>query len=500
MFFGKLSTGLLTLASALCSVACWATVGQPGTLDPTFGGSGKIVDAQIGMSFNKARAVLVQPDGKIVVAGSCSNTAKFDFCAIRYQANGAPDTSFGGGGYQLTPVTSGADELRSIALQADGKLLLAGECGTPATLCVIRYTASGVLDSTFAVNGKFLGSLTIHSAPKILVQPDGKILVVSRYLDPTSFDLYVTRLTATGALDTSFNSTGVLLSEGLRGAVEAIALDANGRVLLAATCFFNGSFNQLCVRRLLPDGAIDATFGASGTVQISLAGVGALNTSMALQPDGGIVIAGACRDNAPFSNTPPQFCAARLKSNGDLDPTFATGGKLVTSDADFTYRGFVTLQSDGNLLAAGTCKPSSGEDRFCAVRFHSDGTLDTSFALGKASVDVAPGMVSQLVEAMALQVDGKVVVVGTCRAIISTAFCLMRLDGGPFGAQHCTLDIDGDNKVLATTDALIHTRIARGIRGSAVVAGIAFTPGAMRTTWPQIRSYLVSQCGMSLTM
>lgn len=80
----------------------------------------------------------------------------------------------------------------------------------------------------------------------------------------------------------------------------------------------------------------------------------------------------------------------------------------------------------------------------------------------------------------------------------SNDFCIVRYDGGPFGYQNCKLDVDGDNQVLATTDSLIHARIALGITGAAVVSGIAFPPNATRNTWPLIRDYLVRQCGMSL--
>ena len=77
-------------------------------------------------------------------------------------------------------------------------------------------------------------------------------------------------------------------------------------------------------------------------------------------------------------------------------------------------------------------------------------------------------------------------------------FCLARYEGGPFGAQNCSLDFDGDGRVTATTDVLIGTRIALGINSSAALNGINFPATATRNTWPLIRDYLVAQCGMSL--
>ena len=106
-----------------------------------------------------------------------------------------------------------------------------------------------------------------------------------------------------------------------------------------------------------------------------------------------------------------------------------------------------------------------------------------------------------------LQSDGKIVAAGHCD--IGTAgsenitFCLARYQGGPFGARNCSLDIDGDGKVLATTDSLIHARIALGITGSAVLGGITFPAGATRDQWGtnnarDIRKFLITQCGLNV--
>ncbi len=94
--------------------------------------------------------------------------------------------------------------------------------------------------------------------------------------------------------------------------------------------------------------------------------------------------------------------------------------------------------------------------------------------------------------------DGKIVASGNCGVGNLAVLCLARYDGGPFGYKNCSLDIDGDNRVLATTDSLIHARIALGITGNAVTSGISFPPTATRNTWPLIRDHLVTQCGMSL--
>ena len=120
-----------------------------------------------------------------------------------------------------------------------------------------------------------------------------------------------------------------------------------------------------------------------------------------------------------------------------------------------------------------------------------NGTLDSTWnGTGKVITPIGGSAY-----AMTLQPDGKVLLAGQCA---QRDFCVARYDGGPFGYQNCKPDVDGDGFFLATTDALIYTRIALGITGPAVVNGITFPPTATRNTWPLIRDYLVTQCGMSL--
>ena len=100
-----------------------------------------------------------------------------------------------------------------------------------------------------------------------------------------------------------------------------------------------------------------------------------------------------------------------------------------------------------------------------------------------------------------MQLDGKIVLAGYCaNSTGNNSFCTARYDGGPFGAQNCKLDIDGDNRILPATGSLIHARIALGLTGDAVINGIAFPAEATRKTWASIRTYLVAQCGMNLPL
>ena len=212
-----------------------------------------------------------------------------------------------------------------------------------------------------------------------------------------------------------------------------------------------------------------------------------------MQPDNKMLLAGNCFTAAGVKSN---FCAVRYNADGTLDGTFGSAGKVTTAvgSADDFATG-IALQPDGRMVLTGYCS-GAVYPSYCALRYSPNGTLDATFGTGGTVVS-SSGNSYDYARAVALQPDGKVVVAGSC-AGTSNDFCIVRYDGGPYGYKNCSLDIDGDSRVLATTDSLIHARIALGITGNAVVNGITFPPGSMRNTWPLIRDYLVRQCGMSL--
>lgn len=215
---------------------------------------------------------------------------------------------------------------------------------------------------------------------------------------------------------------------------------------------------------------------------------------VALLPDGKFLLAGTCLD---LGNN--DFCLLRFNANGAIDSSFGSNGAIITPIGTGDDRaGALQLQPDGKIVIAGTCNDSANDD-FCAARYLPSGTLDASFGNG-GKVITAFSTRDDVMNAIALQPDGKLLLAGYCRSGSFDKFCVVRYDGGPFSAPACSLDIDGDNQVLATTDALIHARIALGIRGDAVGAGITFPINAQRKTWTQIRGHLVSMCGMVLPL
>jgi uncharacterized delta-60 repeat protein len=478
----------------------------------------------VGGQIDRARAAVLQPDGKLVIAGACHNGPYSVFCAVRLNADGALDTSWAGAspfgaGKLVLSVGVQSDDAYALAAQPDGKVLLAGSC-SPANgnrdFCTVRLNADGSLDNSWAAAstigaGKQAQAVGVDQdyARAIVLQPDGKVLLAGNCNDGSANNFCAIRLSADGTLDSTWAPTStfgpgrlVLSVGGGNDFVTAAALQPDGKFLISGTCY-NGVNNDFCAVRLTANGTLDTSWAAAsplgaGRLLVPVGGDSDAGSAMALQPDGKVLIAGGC-ESSPSVNA---FCVVRFNGNGTLDTSFSGDGKIffavVNADHDVSA---LALQPDGKVLLGGRCWNGSNYD-FCAVRWNTNGSLDStwaetsSFGAGRLLQPVGNGDDSG--SAIALLPDGKVLITGSCGPFANPSFCVIRLDGGPFGYQNCKPDYDGDGKVLATTDALILARVALGMTSSAVTNGITFPATATRTTWSSIRNYLVTQCGMSL--
>jgi uncharacterized delta-60 repeat protein len=156
--------------------------GAPGDLDPTFGNGGKVTTA-IGSGNDRGSSVALQSDGKIVVAGYSDNGSNYDFALMRYTVAGALDAGFGDGGKVTTSISSSYDFGHSVAVQSDGKIVVAGYSGgiypANADFALARYTAAGALDTSFGSGGKVITPIgsAYDEGRSVAVQSDGKIVV-----------------------------------------------------------------------------------------------------------------------------------------------------------------------------------------------------------------------------------------------------------------------------------------------------------------------------------
>jgi uncharacterized delta-60 repeat protein len=338
-----------------------------GSLDPSFNGSGWVTP-RFDIGSEAASSLLVQPDGKVVVAGEASTY----FGVTRINPDGSLDTSFGKDGYVTTSFGGVECAASSVALQTDHKLLVAGftkGSGSVVNLydfALARYNPNGSLDTSFDKDGKvttdFVGN---DRGSTVLVQSDGKIVVVgtgTAMYNPNDSHIAMARYNTNGSLDTSFGSGGkVVTSLPSLVSYDRAVLQPDGKIIVAGT---NNYDNQIVVVRYNTDGNLDDSFKVDGISSIHF-------TSIALQTDGKVVLAGTIYTSYNWN-----FWLMRLNSDGSLDTTFGTGGTAVAEflGADNTAYAF-TLQKDGKILVGGKTPTVIGlyGDSFCLVRVNKDG-------------------------------------------------------------------------------------------------------------------------------
>ena len=333
-----------------------------GSLDTSFG-SGGLVTSDVGSgSADEARAVAIQSDGKIVVAGNAvvgrtsNNQFNFDFAVARFNADGSPDTSFGNGGKVTTDFNGQTDRAFALAIQGDGKIVVAGSA-TPANgistdFAVARYDSTGAPDNSFGSGGKLttdVGGAT-DIAQNVVVQPNGAILVsgvLTLGSDPTLGHGGLARYDGNGIPDSSFGSGGkVTLPNVALG--DALAVQGDAKIVVAGSAVVAGTF-QFALMRLSASGSPDGGFGSNGLVTTGFSTQDDFGRAMAIQADDRIVVVGQSSNK---SN--PDFAVARYGTNGALDGSFGSGGKL-TIDFFGSFDGAenVAVQSDGKIVVSG---------------------------------------------------------------------------------------------------------------------------------------------------
>ena len=270
-----------------------------GSLDTSFGSGGKVTTA-FSSGPDLVYALTLQPDGKLVAAGRADNGSDDDFALARYNADGSLDTSFGTGGKATTFIGSGDDLAYALALQPDGKLVAAGSNlqGPQSVIALARFNPNGALDASFGVGGKVATAIGSHSyADALAVQPDGKLVVAGGGDTGSQRGFALARYNGNGSLDASFGSAGkVTTAIGSSGSPEDVALQPDGKVIVAGYARI-GSGDVFGVARYNANGSLDASFGSGGKLTTAIASDDAAY-AIALQPDGKLVAAGASWDGS----------------------------------------------------------------------------------------------------------------------------------------------------------------------------------------------------------
>ena len=361
------------------------------SLDPSFGTNGILIDKILqGSTFYTCTAI--QIDGKILSAGYTWNGQNYDFALIRYNKDGTVDSTFSKGGIQLTDFGGTDDKATGIAIQGDGKIILAGMAGNK--FGISRYNTNGSLDITFDGDGLQTTSFGgVDFATSASIQNDGKILVAGSGL---------ARYNINGTLDLTFGINGKISTPFICNNVH---IQADGKIII------QGNNIYCSVARFNTYGTPDTTFGINGMRVLEFTH----NTnptlhgnSLGFQSDGKIIIGGYL-ETKQKDLTSSQFGVLRLNTDGSDDNNFFTGWPILSSVNNHDYATSLIIQSDNKILLGGYYNNDNNED-FTITRYNSNGSLDNTFnGDGKQITQV--GLANDRIAALAIS-ESKLYAVG----------------------------------------------------------------------------------------
>jgi len=330
-------------------------------LDTSFGAGGIVITAVSGLS-DHAYSVAIQADGRIVAAGVTGVSS--NFALVRYNADGSLDASFGSSGIVVTSPAPGKWNAESLAIQGNGRIV-AGGSDNSGIGGLIRLMPDGTLDPTFDGDGKVTMAKGVSA---IAIQSDGKILAAGGHED-----VMLTRYLPNGALDPSFGSNGVVTTAVGPSNDQAyeVLIQPDGLILAGGYRHDEVAGDDFMLARYLPDGSLDSSFGTGGVVISDVGDEGAWVQGIGLQSDGKILAAG----HSSGSGT-GRIVVARYDTAGNLDPTYGEKGIVKTYIDQEAEPSGAAMQSDDNLVVAGTLsKPGEDPSEILVVRYVGGGCL-----------------------------------------------------------------------------------------------------------------------------
>lgn len=367
-----------------CEVTATTCGAGGGTRDLSFGtdGTGMVVPS-FGASDDVAWAMAVQEDGKLIAAGRTYVTDHNEFAVARFDQDGVPDSTFGTQGQ--TVVRANHDYGYAVAVQNDGKIIVGGDTwnfGRQDDFTYVRLDDTGAVDADFGMSGVLqidFGN-SDDSGRGIAVAGDGSILIAgTASYDDANADFALVRLDSSGTPDPTFGSEGQVRTDfgtgadGVAAHHRSIEVFPDGSVLIAGRAT-TSKLEDFALARYTGGGVLDASFDGDGRVVTDFAGENDRAASMAVMPEGKIVVAGYATVQAQRV-----FALARYDENGNLDTSFGQGGTVVTTlpggEASISAMG---VTASGELVVGGSVGPDGARDLVLA-RYCSDGTLDDSF-------------------------------------------------------------------------------------------------------------------------
>lgn len=334
----------------------------------------------MGSNYDFAHSIAIQPDGKVIVAGDSYGIP----CMIRFDNEGALDPSFGNEGRVFTSWNGGSNPvINDITVLSDGRIILGSSYynGNNRDFILACFNPDGSIDDSFGNNGTTFTPIGNFEdiCFAIAMQPDGKLLAAggsNKSLGAFDYNFALVRYNPDGTIDNSFGNSGVAITEiGLCNSIAySIAVQQDGRILLAGEAQDSlFAFNDFAVVRYNEDGSLDNTFGTDGKLRISLSETYDYAKSIVLQEDGKIVITGYTQNGLHNYD----FALLRLNSDGSFDDTFGNNGIIIT-DIGNDFANSIAIQQDGKIVLAGSTTTGTLYD-FATLRYNQDGSLDETF-------------------------------------------------------------------------------------------------------------------------
>ena len=418
---GRLAVLAVALLCAAAPTPAWAAGGD---LDPSWGGDGKVFTSVYGY-FSYSNDVAIQPDGRIVAVGFTGR--RESFAIVRYLPGGRRDLTFGDRGRLMTNFSRGSDSAEGVAIQGNGKIVVAGGAGGRLNdFAVARYLPAGRLDPAFSGNGKATTDFWPRGpdgAAATALQSDGRIVVAGRACGNSRCMFALARYRRDGTLDPTFEGDGKVRTSFVGGAAASdVAIQPDGRIVVAGM-----SDDRFALARYEADGTLDDSFGGDGRVKFGFGVAFQGARGVAIQDDGAIVVAGHASDfTSPSVAEAVGFAVARLDVNGAFDPSFGGGtGKVLTPFAGYAGSASdVAIQDDGRIVAVGSGGPDPAW--FAVARYLTDGSLDGSFG-GDGMVNTCACGFYPVANAVAIQANGRIMAAGQADTFnIDSQFVVVR--------------------------------------------------------------------------
>ena len=431
---------------------------QPGTLDKTFGDNG-ISNTNL---LTAPTAITLQSEGKILIANSTTISS--------FQKEGSANTSFGDKGsitimplrtYYRTLTGSGNDQILAAGITYSGYFYDEDLGQIPDyNFCIIKYKSNGITDSGFGANGIASYDFgSVENLTSIALQQDGKIIAAG-YTSYPDLHAIVQRFNKDGSIDEDFGENGeIVVTTGSAVKPAAIALQADGKIVVAGTYNYT-QYPSFTLMRFLQDGSSDKDFGENGIV-ISDFGSNTVYeylAGLAMADEGKIVAVG-------YNKLPPFYSRsnmliARYNSDGSADESFGNKGSIITAIENYDIQGnAVAVQQNNKIIVGGTrfIYPYNQTSDFILTRYKAtDGSLDSSF--GENGIVITSIGEEAALSCLKLEIDGNIIAAGPAPIGTTSYTALARYFGDPthpFIARikrwirNHTLHFTDDNKDVA---------------------------------------------------